>query len=294
VAAWFDAASDTTGNDPNLPVYSSRAVAAHYAALNYLSPCEQALFACYLKSGMFILDLGVGGGRTTAYLSSLAGRYVGLDYSPAMVEACRTKYPCLEFHIADAADLSLFADCSFDAVIFSFNGIDYLFPDEKRAKCLQECRRILKSEAVLVFSSHNPRAILVRPLWDQRRVRSVAESLVGSQSIWLGLLTAAVTCAKVGLTVLRAATDSGNRILRRVPRAMFWRGKGWLRDSSHGGLTQHYATPSQVIAEAEEHGFQLLRVLGDDYPRTSEKYITDWYYYVFVKSAATEKTQSCV
>ncbi len=131
--------------DPNLPVYNSRAVAAHYAALNYLSPCEQKLFDIYLQPGMDILDLGVGGGRTTTYLSSIARRYVGVDYAPEMIEACRAKYPRLEFHTADAADLSMFPNSSFDAVVFAFNGIDYIIPDENRAKCLQECGRILKT-----------------------------------------------------------------------------------------------------------------------------------------------------
>src|SRR5271157_5254557 len=53
---------------------------------------------------MYILDLGVGGGRTTAYLSSIAGQYVRVDYVPEMVEACRAEYPRLEFQTSDAID----------------------------------------------------------------------------------------------------------------------------------------------------------------------------------------------
>jgi hypothetical protein len=74
---------------------------------------------------------------------------------------------------------------------------------------------------------------------------------------------------------------------------MFWKGKGWMWEPSHGGLTLHYAIPSHVINEVEGHGFSLLQVLGDDYPRPSRQYITDWYYYVFAKKADGESAESC-
>ena len=40
---------------------------------------------------MAILDLGVGGGRTTPHLSSIAARYVGADYAAEMVARCQDK-----------------------------------------------------------------------------------------------------------------------------------------------------------------------------------------------------------
>lgn len=52
-----------TTRDPNLHVYNAREMAAHYAALDYLSSCEPLHFKTFLKPGMNILDLGAGGGR---------------------------------------------------------------------------------------------------------------------------------------------------------------------------------------------------------------------------------------
>jgi len=72
--------------------------------LDYLTTCEQVLFENYLHSGMSIMDLGVGGGRTTPYLSSIASCYVGADYSEEMIRVCRSKFPHLRFNVADAAD----------------------------------------------------------------------------------------------------------------------------------------------------------------------------------------------
>ena len=125
----------------NLRTYRVPEVAYHYAALNYLTPCEQLLFRTYIKPGTDVLDLGVGGGHTTSYLSRIASHYVGVDYSEAMIHACRRKFLDLDFMLADASDLSVCKDASFDAIVFSFNGLDYVVPEEKRLRCLRECHR---------------------------------------------------------------------------------------------------------------------------------------------------------
>ena len=83
----------------NLQVYRDPEVVSHYASLDYLTACERLLFDTYLKPGMAILDIGVGGGRTTPYLSQKASRYVGVDYSEEMVRILpATNSPDLEFH----------------------------------------------------------------------------------------------------------------------------------------------------------------------------------------------------
>ncbi len=98
--------------DTNFQTYDAAEVAAHYATLDYLTPCERVLFETYIPPGSAILDLGVGGGRTTSYLANRASRYVGVDYAAAMVKVCRGKFPGLEFVVADAANLSIFPDAS--------------------------------------------------------------------------------------------------------------------------------------------------------------------------------------
>ena len=89
----------------NLSVYSDPSVAAHYAALKGLTACERFLFDKYIHRGMDVLDIGVGGGRTTPYISGVAARYLGVDYSEPMVRLCRHKFPELDFLMADASDL---------------------------------------------------------------------------------------------------------------------------------------------------------------------------------------------
>lgn len=269
--------------ESNLETWNQPDVASYYAALNYLTPCEQLLFAEYLKPGMAILDLGVGGGRTTPYLSSLAGRYVGADYAAEMIAICQKKFPALEFQTVDAADLSKFPSESFDAVVMAYNGIDNLMPDESRRRAWYEMHRVLKPQGVLIFSSHNMRSIWVRPSWNPQRLESLAKKIVGESFLYpplLGILTA----MRVALAILQAVAKSATRSARRIPRSAFWRGQGYLQDGAHGGTRIHFATPEKVEQELSQCGFHQLRILGDDYPRPSRRLVTDWYYYIFSRA----------
>lgn len=268
----------------NLRTYRVPEVASHYAALNYLTPCEQLLFQSHIQPGMSILDLGVGGGRTTSYLSKVASRYVGVDYSEAMIRACRRKFPGLDFLLADASNLSAFEDASFDAIVFSFNGLDSVVPNEKRSRCLRECWRVLRPAGALIFSCHNPRSVLVRADWDRRRLKGFAERFISRQNVFFSQVIGVLTAAKATHAFLSAAIRSTLKIIRRALSPAFWRGEGDLYDSSHGGLRIHCSIPDHVVAELAEFDFQLLRSMGDDYPRASCAFLTDWYYYVFSKT----------
>ena len=277
----------------NLHVYNRPDVAAHYAALAYLTPCERRLFETYVPPGTAVLDLGVGGGRTTAYLSARASRYVGVDYAPEMVNLCRRRFPTLDFVIADATDLSMFADESFEAIVFSFNGLDYLWPEQRRDQCIRECYRLLQENGILIFSSHNPRAIAVRPAWEQERVRAFASRLVGGRRLLLLPTLIVITLAKALLTSLQASCTTIVRTLSRLPRRVFWSGKGYLVDRAHRGLITYHSVPSRVLSDLSNFGFESLQVLGDDYPRRSSLWLTDWYYYVFKKRICSAEDQSC-
>src|SRR3989344_698413 len=119
-----------------------------------LFPAEQKIVDAYLKKGMHILDLGCGTGRTTAHLFRLDDKIVGVDYSESMIKMAHERLPLIDFRVADARMLP-FADDGFDAVIFSFNGLDYLYPNEERIRALTEVRRVLRKGGFFIFSSHN-------------------------------------------------------------------------------------------------------------------------------------------
>lgn len=101
-----------------------------------------------------ILDIGVGGGRTTTELLRLSRDYVGVDYVEAMVNRCRERFPGVRYEHADARSMPQFADQSFDLIVFACNGISMVDHDGRMA-IFREIRRLLSRNGVFVFSTYN-------------------------------------------------------------------------------------------------------------------------------------------
>jgi ubiquinone/menaquinone biosynthesis C-methylase UbiE len=100
-----------------------------------------------------MLDIGVGRGRTTKYFATKVKEYVGIDYSPPMIQLCQRNYE-FDFRVCDARDMHIFPDSKFDFVLFSFNGMDYMV-HEDRIKTLKEIKRVMVKGGSFCFSSHN-------------------------------------------------------------------------------------------------------------------------------------------
>lgn len=253
--------------------YNSSDIAAGYGQQEYITPCERLLFDSYIKPGMAVLDIGVGGGRTSPYLAGKASRYVGIDYAPEMLQICREKYPKWEYCQCSATDLSPFQSGSFDVIVISFNMLDDLFPHENRWRCLKECRRVLSENGLLIFSSQNPRAILSRP-------KKADETARNRDSSYVAVLFRQVL--NLSAKFLRATSRSARLTFSYGAKPPFWRGEGYMLD---GKLMTHYWTPRKAIAELVRYGFRFVALQGDDYPLKSHMLITRWYYYVFQKSS---------
>jgi ubiquinone/menaquinone biosynthesis C-methylase UbiE len=105
-----------------------------------------------------MLDIGIGTGRTTSLLHNRVAYYYGIDYSVNMVKACRKRFKTHQsfiLEVGDATNLSRFMDDSFDIVLFSFNGIDYIINLTGRNTALMEIFRVLRPGGHFIFSSHN-------------------------------------------------------------------------------------------------------------------------------------------
>jgi SAM-dependent methyltransferase len=185
--------------------------------------------------------------------------------------------------VADASDLTSFQDGAFDAVVFAFNGIDYVLPDQSRLQSLAHIYRVLKDDGCFVFSSHNPRAVVVCEGWNRERLRNIARRFSGGLPFLFEFLLAALTGARATLAFGRSVGSSLLRSVRRVPTRSFWLGEGNFVDSAHGGLLTHSWIPERVIGEMAGLHFYLRRVMANQYPRGGHRYSTNWYYYVFTK-----------
>jgi ubiquinone/menaquinone biosynthesis C-methylase UbiE len=118
-----------------------------------------------LKSGhpfKRLLDIGVGGGRTTKYFASITEEYIGIDYSENMVEVCRSKFqsnPVVSFAVLNARNLSVYRDDCFDFALFSHGGLDAV-DHEDRILILNGIHRVVKKAGFFCFSTSNMDAML--------------------------------------------------------------------------------------------------------------------------------------
>jgi ubiquinone/menaquinone biosynthesis C-methylase UbiE len=239
--------------------YNDPQIVSYYERLADLQICEQVAFNKYVRAGAAVLDIGVGGGRTSAHLANGAKIYIGVDYAEAMVEAARRRFPNLEFAVADATAMPQFGDASFDVAVFSFNGIDLIGDDAGRVACFQEVARILEPGGIFIFSSHNARVL---GEWPQLR------DATGYRIPW---------------RIVRSIFTSAALARRTLMSGCFSAGHGYIYDPTHGGINTYTSTPAVMRPQIEAAGFTVVDVIAGVDPRTPSPYLTAWYYYVCQK-----------
>lgn len=242
--------------DRTQATYADPRVAATYSVGHALQPAEQRLLGEYLRPGLRILDIGVGGGRTVPALALGAAEYVGVDYSPAMVAECRRRFPDQRFEVADARWLTAFRDEHFDIVVFSFNGIDSIPDQQGRQACLKEVVRVLRPGGTFLFSAHNARYLFFAPV------------LVGVSTL-RGLWR-----------LIYAALHTTWLLLLRLPSRAYWTGYGRVRDlGTHGGLPIFVVTPEAQRREIEAAGLVLIAAVPGPDPAVTWPSRVGWYHY---------------
>lgn len=223
-----------------------------------------------------MLDLGVGGGRTTGTFAPLVAGYVGVDVADAMVQACKDRFgtsnPGWTFRVADARALDDFENESFGFVLFSFNGLDCM-SHEDRLRSFCEIQRVLEPEGAFAFSTHN----LNSPFQSRFSVRKARGVASGVRLLVQGI--------KFRLLNPRL------REVRRGDYALIRDGTGSFRG------VNYYVTPRAQRAQLEERGFQGIRVFdhsgGRELMGEEEEGARDpWLYYLCYTPHSDAETPS--
>jgi SAM-dependent methyltransferase len=224
----------------NAEVWSSRKVLGVFAARDgYIDPGEELLLPrlAAAAAGRPILDIGVGAGRTIPLLAPAGDGYVAVDYLPEMVELSRSLHPGVRVEQADARDLSGFADESFGAVFFSYNGIDGI-AHEDRAAVHRAAMRVLEPGGTYLYSTHNlDYCAAGLPPW--HRLNLDLDN--GPRAM--------LSCA--------ARMPERARSYHRL-RPLTLHGEGWAILVGSGydySVLWHHVTPAEAAAELERAGF---------------------------------------
>ena len=146
----------TSIDEVNRSEMNKRGSVAHYSRRDDLSAAEQAALSTVGTQAkeQAILDIGVGGGRTTRALREISADYLGVDNSAPMISACRLRFPDARFELMDARAMVPLTNDSVFLAMFSCNGIGMVSPAD-RLLILREVFRVLQPGGVFLFSTHN-------------------------------------------------------------------------------------------------------------------------------------------
>jgi ubiquinone/menaquinone biosynthesis C-methylase UbiE len=247
----------------NLRAYERKAVALKYQRDDYLFLPERVVFKelkRFYENGR-ILDIGVGGGRTTPALLDISDAYHGVDYSSAMVEAVRKRFPGVKFSQCDARDLSCVRSETIDLAIFSFNGIDYVGHAD-RLQILKEIKRVLTPNGAFFFATHNRNQTRPAPAWHP--------STLGFRE------APTLNPLRIGHRLLRYLERVGNVArLYRLTRST--EDYAILVDSPFNyRLLTYYISVAKQIEQLKSCGFEKTIAIGGDGKKLEEE---DWHGY---------------
>jgi SAM-dependent methyltransferase len=208
-----------------------------------------------------VLDIGIGGGRTTGPLAQRFNRYVGIDYSPAMIAAARSFHPQMDLRVMDARKLD-FGEKQFDCVMFSFNGIDCV-SYEDRQLILREIIRVMRPNGYFIYSTKNIQYWKM-PQWKDQ--------------FWHP-----------------AIFQSWKAPFRSIPNRLrnFWkqsldeaRGIAFVNEQALGfSLVHAYVDITKEIAALRARGLTTVNVIGSDKSTPGYDSDDEWVYITAVKKA---------
>ena len=242
----------------NKDTFEAHDVVTNYFTQTYLHKPEETVLTIFKNrlKNMRMLDVGVGGGRTTYHFARLAKQYVGIDYSEKMIDACKKRFPNasqnISFKPCDVRFMKIFEDNYFDFVLVSNNGLDYM-SHEDRLKTLLEIKRVGKKRGFLCFSTHNLQSI--------------------KQLLPIQLSLNPLTMSK---NILRSFLL---RLLNKSFKKLKYKKYALINDGAHQfRLLTYYIRPKDQIKQLSNLGFRNIQVYsladGKQIVKKSDVYIT--------------------
>jgi SAM-dependent methyltransferase len=233
------------------PSWGAPDVVPQFATDGYTDAGEAAALAAVRDHARGdVLDIGVGGGRTTGLLQPLARTYVGVDISPEMLALARERFPAADLREGDAVGLAGIPDRAFDLVVFSYNGLDAVNHAD-RATALASMVRVTRPGGKVLFSSLNLDGVS----FDEHPLR-----LPGGPSSPRFRYHAGYALRHPG-SIVRSVINY------RQNRQAAADGDGWAMRPLRAHefrFVVHFATMEETVAEARFAGLEVLAAYAED------------------------------
>lgn len=221
-----------------------------------------------MTDGKDVLEVGCGPGIGLGYLAQKARRVVGGDYDAKLVDLGKKHYgDRVEMQQLDAENLP-FAAASFDAVLL-LEAIYYLPNAEK---FLQEARRVLRDDGVLLICSANPAWPGFNPspysnkYYTATELQELLEQVGFTTTLLVGFQVSKSGLRSKVLGIVRRLAVR----LRLIPKTM--RGKGLLKRLLFGRLTplpaelsEDTAAPATLVSVGPStplHDYKVVYAIG--------------------------------
>ena len=242
----------------NKDIYQSQKIVKGYVQLNELFKPEKTVLRILKNKlkNMRMLDIGVGGGRTTHFFSPLVKQYLGIDYSEQMLNACKKRFlkhsDNISFKLCDVRTMKIIKSNYFDFILASSNGLDYM-PHNDRLKALKEIKRVGKKGGYFFFSAHNLLGI---------------DRLL---EVKLSLNPIKMSKNLIAYVLLKILNKDFNKLKQEKYT--------FINDGAHQfRLSTYYIMPMEQIKQLENIGFRNVRVFsletGNEITKKSDIYKT--------------------
>ncbi len=133
----------------NEDVRLNRSKAARVEFLTTINYIEK-----YIKPDSKILDIGAGAGEYSLYFSRKGYRVSALELSDENIKAFKRKITAddkIDLIQGNAVDLSMYPDNEFDIVLL-FGPLYHLHSEKDRLKCIEQAKRVCKSDGLIFFA----------------------------------------------------------------------------------------------------------------------------------------------
>lgn len=117
-----------------------------------------------------VLDVACGTGNVSEILSERGYEVVGIDISPGMIEAAKSKKSRVEYYTQDMADLDL-GDRKFDLAISLFDSLNYITDVSRLAQGIERVGKHLVDGGLFIFDINTEYA-LAHHFFDQANLAS--------------------------------------------------------------------------------------------------------------------------
>jgi SAM-dependent methyltransferase len=240
--------------DLNSDTYESSRSVRSYAGFDDLFPAEIEIAKRYERqfSGA-VLDIAIGAGRTTRAFLPRAARYVGFDWSAGMLNLAKADFPRADLRHLDMRETPyVFAGERFDAILISFNGIDYVSWEDRNA-LLAALRKMLTKNGVLAFSTHDLAAV------NENRVFRIRDDL---RPDWRELRSRPIAGAKKLMKLPFWMGQAYLNHLKNRPLEKIYDGFAYVNDGGlNYGLLTCYVSTGRQIAVLEAAGYQNIAMV---------------------------------